>query len=466
MPFDLGVKTPAEPTAPSRPENVGELATGTIIDGRYLVQGRLARGGMGEVYKAHHVELARPLAIKVMHPRLSDDAEYVVRFKREATTASSIGQANIVDVLDFGRTTDGRLYYVMEYLDGVSLARLVTDEGRQPIRRSLVIGLQIARALSAAHSMGIIHRDLKPANVMLVHRPEQADFVKVVDFGVAKLLNADLTSTGKLLGTPRYMAPEQVRSLPVDGRADIYCLGLIIYELLAGRPAIDCKEAAAVLLKQANDSPPPIDLGGDGPPGLLRLVDQMLAKSADERPQTMAAVVEALEALLHTLEGSRALGEHSATDSGASKVLAPGAGARRPWVLVWALAVAVALVLATIALWHRGTTETASSQPPTVPARPLTLAGPRVVSPAKGEEVDLATAREPAAAAPTSPTAPAARPKRKTPPAASGLLDDVYGNERASQSAAPLVEDAYGAPLVEDAYGKGPHPPPLKDVVY
>ncbi len=191
-----------------------QLMPGQVIDGRYRVVSRLAAGGMGEVYKAEHVELGKTFALKVMLPELSTDPEFVARFKREAIASSRIGQQNIVDISDFGRTQDGRFYFVMEFLEGLTLARLVHRERRaHPVDRVVGISLQVARALAAAHAQSIVHRDLKPENVMLLQRPGQADFVKVLDFGVAKVSHGQgeggQTAIGMVVGTPQYMSPEQ-----------------------------------------------------------------------------------------------------------------------------------------------------------------------------------------------------------------------------------------------------------------
>jgi serine/threonine-protein kinase len=288
----------APPTAGgSRP-----LSIGSIIDERYHILARVAAGGMGEVYKAQHVELGKLMAIKVMRRVLSQDAEFVARFKREAIATSGIGQINIVDISDFGRTEDGRFYFAMEYLDGVTLASLVHREGPQPIDRVLAIAVQMARALAAAHSLGVVHRDLKPENVMLLQRHGQRDFVKVVDFGVAKVPVAagakGHTAIGMVVGTPQYMSPEQAKAISVDARSDIYSMGLIIYELLAGRPTFDAETPASLMVKQVTEAPAPLQLGDDAPPELGALIDAMLAKSPDDRPQTMTEVVEKLEELL------------------------------------------------------------------------------------------------------------------------------------------------------------------------
>lgn len=281
-----------------------ELAIDTVIDARYKIVKRIATGGMGQVYQAVHVELGKPLALKVMLPELSQDQEFVARFKREAIASSRIGQQNIIDISDFGRTPDGRFYFVMEFIDGKTLVRY-RREGPFQFARVVHVGLQIARALAAAHSVNIVHRDLKLENVMLLQRPGQPDFVKVLDFGVAKVVNgaqtAAYTAIGAVVGTPQYMAPEQARGLPVDVRSDVYSLGLILHELIRGKPTFEGDSQVELMSKQVNEAAPTlVSPFGVVPRALEQIIMQMLAKEPSQRPASMDAVVNALEAVEST----------------------------------------------------------------------------------------------------------------------------------------------------------------------
>jgi eukaryotic-like serine/threonine-protein kinase len=308
-PYQSPANTDRSP-APQTDAKANILPSGYVIDGRYEIVGKIAAGGMGEVYRANHVELGKPMALKVMLPELSRDPEFVGRFKREAIAAGRIGQQNIVDISDFGQTKDGRFYFVMEFLDGLTLASTVHRQGAMKIERAVNVSVQIARALAAAHAQNIVHRDLKPENVMLLQRPGQADFVKVLDFGVAKVTGGKgqggHTAIGMVVGTPQYMSPEQAKAIVVDARSDIYSLGLIIYELLAGRPTFTGETPSILMVKHVTEAPPAIHPGPlqEVPESLEQLVFQMLEKDPAARPQTMDDVVASLDTLWAQLKSN------------------------------------------------------------------------------------------------------------------------------------------------------------------
>jgi eukaryotic-like serine/threonine-protein kinase len=264
-------------------EDMGRL--GTLV-GNYRLDRILGRGGMGTVYSGEHVYIKKPVAVKVLHPQFARYTEAVNRFLREARAASSINHPNIVDVTDFGLLGDGLVYFVMEYLDGKSLEDVIEREGAIELHRAINIANQMALALEAAHDQGVIHRDLKPDNVMLLARPgrrdlvrmaigdpngvphgppvterEQTwDFVKLLDFGIAKVLIPDELSAetvqGAVFGTPEYMSPEAARGEDVDHRADVYSLGVILFDMVTGRPPFEAQAASEVLQMQIHRSPP------------------------------------------------------------------------------------------------------------------------------------------------------------------------------------------------------------------
>jgi serine/threonine protein kinase len=296
-------QTSSQPTtvslAPKEPPQ-GSGIIGTYLDGRYLVRRLIGEGGMGLVYEAEHVEIGRRVAVKILHSAYTRQAEVVARFRSEARAATRIGHPHIIDVFDSGTTVDGNVYFVMEYLDGTDLANLI-HRGPLPVERVVRIAREICQALAAAHKAGIIHRDMKPENVFLVDRDGAKDFVKVLDFGIAKTLEAiterqgRLTTPGMAMGTPEYMAPEQAAGAPADARADVFAVGAIMYEMLTGRPPHEGNTIMEVLSKKASEKPVAVEtLRPDVPAELARLVVRCLSNSPDERPQSMEALASDL----------------------------------------------------------------------------------------------------------------------------------------------------------------------------
>jgi serine/threonine protein kinase len=273
---------------------------GRVIADRYRIEAHLGAGGMATVYRAQHVRMRKVVALKVLHPQMLHLPEMVARFEREAIAAARIEHPNVASATDFGRLEQGSFFIVLEYVEGTNLQRLLREQGALCSERALTIARQIAQALGAAHSIGIVHRDLKPENVMLVSRPEQRDFVKVLDFGIAKVPLGEsasvLTQMGSIFGTPEYMSPEQALGQPVDHRSDLYSLGIVLHQMLCGRPPFRADDAVGVLTQQITAQPPPLP---DGVPlGTRRLVLRLLAKNAAERWQTAGEVGAEIDRLL------------------------------------------------------------------------------------------------------------------------------------------------------------------------
>jgi serine/threonine protein kinase len=279
---------------------------GQTLEGRYYIERKIGEGGMGVVFAARHAIIERPLAIKVLKKEVARDTATVKRFVQEAKAASRIGHPNIVDVTDFGATPDGLTYSVMEYVDGVTLSAAIRKSAPFKLARALPIAAQIARALGAAHAKGIVHRDLKPENVFLVNRDGRHDFVKIVDFGIAKVTPVDgpsdgprLTRAGAVFGTPEYMAPEQAAGRnDTDGRVDVYALGIIMYEMVTGKVPHKADSMVRTLAMQMLDPiippskrQPAIDL----PPAFEAVLMKALAKKREERYQSMEALLTDLE---------------------------------------------------------------------------------------------------------------------------------------------------------------------------
>jgi serine/threonine protein kinase/tetratricopeptide (TPR) repeat protein len=333
-----------------------DLGPGQVIPGtRYRILSKIGEGGMGSVFAAEHVDLEKKVAIKVLRADLAPDAEALQQFRQEARAASGIANIYICDVTDFGEVSDGRVFFVMEYLDGVSLARVLRETPTLAPGRTIAILRQVAKALGAAHEKGIVHLDVKPDNVMLVHRGKRGDAVKVVDFGIAGLMHHS-GEEQEIAGTPEYVAPERASGHGYDNRCDIYGLGVTAYEMLSGSVPFHGKNHLTTLTMQVREQPEALRRRAPAVPAELEaVVMNMLEKDPASRPQTMAAV----EALLCEAQIAAGLTtgwddlELPAIDEAwrlklAKRMPAPGARGRK---LMLAGATFVAIAAATIALF-------------------------------------------------------------------------------------------------------------------
>ena len=279
------------------------LQPGTRLGRRYVIRGHLGGGGMAQVYRGEHETIDRPVAIKVLAEDLARRPSVVVRFLQEAKASSKVRHENVVEVTDFGETDKGLPFMVMEFLEGECLDETLEREGPIPWDRARPMLLQILAALQAAHAHGVIHRDIKPANVFRVTQMGSPDFIKVFDFGIAKVLQPDgspgnpLTIEGQVMGTPAYMSPEQCLGEKVDARSDLYAVGVIAYEMLTGEPPFVSEDSATLLYNQVygkvrrmSEVAPDQNIDR----GVESIVQRALAKHPKDRPASAQEFAEML----------------------------------------------------------------------------------------------------------------------------------------------------------------------------
>jgi serine/threonine-protein kinase len=301
---------PATSPGAAPPNSEHPDLVGREIAGRYRVLAKLGEGGMGAVYRAEQISLKRTVAVKLLRPEVASSQLLLRRFNAEAEAVAKLSHPNTVNIYDFGQDADGTLFIAMEYIEGTSLRHVVQREAPLPLRRALMIAQQIAASLVDAHARSIVHRDLKPDNVMLQERGRQRDVVRVLDFGIAKLRDENrqtamaMTQAGDMLGTPQYMAPEQIRAENIDGRTDIYALGCMLYEMITARLPYEAPTVMALLSKHLlENAPPPSQRRPDLPipPAVDNLVMLAMAKDQNVRPATMELFGEQIAELLATL---------------------------------------------------------------------------------------------------------------------------------------------------------------------
>jgi eukaryotic-like serine/threonine-protein kinase len=314
-----------EPAPPACDEHVGR-----VFGGKYRIDKLVAKGGMGRVYRGTQFPLERPVAIKILNKEFQrSDPQFVRRFFLEAATAAKLSHPHSITVFDYGESENGDLYIAMEYLKGRPLSRVISADGPFTPDRALRISIQVCRALREAHVLGIIHRDLKPGNIFLVDEGDDSDYAKVLDFGLVKLFrpetqedghlgtmlgegDPELTRTGTLLGSPKYMSPEQIQGHHLDPRTDIYSFGVILFQMIAGKPPYTGATGVDVIYKHVHHEIPAIASVApevDCPPAVEALIERCLAKSRDDRFASMDELITHLKDALRLVAGTSSTGD-------------------------------------------------------------------------------------------------------------------------------------------------------------
>ncbi|WP_428262451.1 serine/threonine protein kinase [Haliangium sp.] len=305
-------------------EEVPDPYIGVVLNNRFVIESKLGEGGFGAVYGGKQLGTGRKVALKLLHPEMTQDDNLVARFRREGLVMCNLKDAHTVTTYDFDQTTEGTLFIAMELLEGRSLHDVFYAEAPIGWKRMFRIVMQMCSSLAEAHAQGIVHRDLKPENIYLESRPGEPEFVKILDFGIAKVMRGDgsqapqLTATGQTLGTLEYMSPEQLMGKALDGRSDIYTVGVLAYELTTGRlPFPDAKGPAALITAQLREVPAPpstVNMSARIPPAADAIILKMLAKDKADRFADMNDLRKAVGELLESghWHGSRAGGESPA----------------------------------------------------------------------------------------------------------------------------------------------------------
>jgi len=442
---------------------------GTTLAGNYEIQEVIGHGGMGVVYKARHALMDRIVAIKMLQAQLISDSMSVKRFQQESQSASRISHPNVITVYDFGISPNGQPFIVMDYLQGISLADVIKEEGQIGVERSIKILAQACDALDHAHKMGVIHRDVKPTNFVLINYDEEKDFVKVVDFGVAKLMNATpdgqrLTQAGEVCGSPVYMSPEQCTGGELDQRSDIYSMGIVVYETLTGKLPILGKTMVDTMSKHISEMPPTFQQARPDlyiPERLEQVVFKALAKDPNDRHQTMDELRIELENAIPRPGKSQVLRSAPSDQRSPAELLSnvlEGLSMK-----VWAVMLAVFLVGGLCVLEIRKAV-TSQAPPPVQQAAPPSSATvtPAVTpsNPATPSSVTPSTTTSTATPGTTEAPLSNDKPETAVKPAStkhqnkhrgSGKTegDDDSSSESAVSSATPLHRRAYSTSIVD-----------------
>jgi serine/threonine-protein kinase len=389
----IATGAPPPPRPPDTAADAADPRIGTLLKDCYRLERRLGSGGMGAVYLAEHVAIKKKVAIKILDVEATHRNELRERFLREARAAAMIADDHVIAIHDFGDTPDGSVFFAMEYLQGVDLSDVLAREAPLPWPRARDLCLQICRALQAAHDCGIVHRDMKPANVFRVDRPDR-EFIKVLDFGIAKSMSPDplsgaaLTRTGMLFGTPEYMSPEQAEGGRLDHRVDIYAVGVILFQMLTGKLPFQAETFMALLNRHLFEAPPrPTEVAPHAgiPPAAEAVVLKALQKDPGNRFQSMAemsAALVAVDAGVAPVLVAEAI-RQGPTSSALFRTQEASTGDSRRWWLLGG-AIGGSVIATTITIIALATRE--APPPPAPEPAPAVVAEPPHAPPVKAPE--------------------------------------------------------------------------------
>jgi serine/threonine-protein kinase len=412
------------------PEEAPDPFIGVTVNGKFRVEALLGQGGMGRVYRARHLTLDRPVVLKMLHQAYSDDPQIVQRFQREARAASKLNHPNSIAVLDFGNAEDGTLFMAMEFLGGRDLARVISEDFPLGDARIARIGAQILSALAEAHVQGVIHRDLKPENVMVEPRRDEPDFVKVLDFGIAKIISPGagepkLTQAGLVCGTPEYMSPEQAKGAELDPRSDLYSVGVILYQMATGDLPFSSDTPVGYLTAHLSQVPvaprqrrPDLQIS----PAIDGLITRALDKDPARRFQTAEEMRTALLAAVKGARDSRARVTSLETASAPARAAPSGTPApatsrkSRVPLVVGAILVLAAAGGGIITVMARKEVADRKGHPDTVAPADAQAQAPAPTAPAEPPVQQASAPVEPPPPVPAPAPAPTAEPRRPRAP--------------------------------------------------
>ncbi len=432
---------------------------GTVLAGNYEIQEVIGHGGMGVVYKARHALMDRIVAIKMLQAQLISDSMSVKRFQQESQSASRISHPNVITVYDFGISPSGQPFIVMDYLLGISLADVIKEEGQIGVERSIKILAQACDALDHAHKMGVIHRDVKPTNFVLINYDEEKDFVKVVDFGVAKLMNTSadgqrLTQAGEVCGSPVYMSPEQCTGGELDQRSDIYSMGIVVYETLTGKLPILGKTMVDTMSKHISEMPPSFQQARPDlyiPERLEQVVFKALAKDPNDRHQSMDELRIDLENAIPRPGKSQVLRSAPSDQRSPGELLSSFVDGIS--MKVWAIVLAVAVLggLGLLELRKMAIKQTPSTVQQTAPPSAATS-----TNPGPGAVVQPTATVTPAPGTTTTQTTSRSQPETAVKPTTTKHQDKHHPAKAEEDSSAESASTAETPPIHRHAYSSTP----------